>query len=445
MVGHHVGAAVKTGVGLALFAFLAASAGCSSSRDAAGSSAAPIQNGTNDSGHPFAVGVCVGGPNNCQEICSGALIAPNLVMTARHCVNSTPSAIDCSTASFGAQPYSTSNYWITTDYTMWQVSKGWHQAAHIYTTPGSLVCGNDMALIELKDDVSSSEVSTLVTPVVQYSIGDTSRYSTTVTAIGYGINTPADMSGSSAGYRRIKQNINLTCIPNDPALDCGSLMGVLTANEFVSGDGTCEGDSGSSAYEQKNFNMSTPVSFGVLSRGGVDTQTQTCVGGIYTRTDAWKDFIINTAKSAAADGGYPPPSWTQPPPPPPPDGGMPPPPGQGQLGDACSNNTDCASKLCESQDGSSYTCTQTCDASNPCPTGYACAASGNANYCFPQAPSTDGGGGGGGSHEIVITKSGCSVSPTAADPTKPVPWRLGALAAVVGLAIARRRRARSAT
>src|SRR3990172_7411309 len=45
---------------------------------------------------PFAVGVCAtnSGPGNCSFLCSGALIAPNLVLTARHCVSQTPQTID---------------------------------------------------------------------------------------------------------------------------------------------------------------------------------------------------------------------------------------------------------------------------------------------------------------------------------------------------------------
>jgi hypothetical protein len=53
--------------------------------------------GATDTGHPFAVGLCLGasGPGLCTSLCSGALIAPNLVMTARHCVDTAPNPVDC--------------------------------------------------------------------------------------------------------------------------------------------------------------------------------------------------------------------------------------------------------------------------------------------------------------------------------------------------------------
>src|SRR5580693_1615095 len=64
--------------------------GCSSSTETASLArqGEAIQGGSVDQSHNYAVGVCVGnGPGQCQLICSGALIAPNLVMTARHCVD----------------------------------------------------------------------------------------------------------------------------------------------------------------------------------------------------------------------------------------------------------------------------------------------------------------------------------------------------------------------
>ena len=177
-----------------LSAVFAMIAGCSSSApvEQAVSTSSPIQGGTDDLKHSFAVGVCVGSPGNCQLICSGALIAPNLVLTARHCVDQSPQQIDCTLPStkFGAQHAATNFFSITTDGDMSQGTTGWHDAKKIYRTPGNAFCGNDMALIELVDNVSLKEAAgTFVTPVVQYKMTDHTRYASTVTALGYGLLT----------------------------------------------------------------------------------------------------------------------------------------------------------------------------------------------------------------------------------------------------------------
>jgi V8-like Glu-specific endopeptidase len=397
-----------------------------------------------DTTHDYAVGVCVGsGPGQCQLLCSGALIAPNLVMTARHCVDQSPQAIDCTSSStvFGSQYASASYFYITTYYQMSQSTKGWHQASQIFTTPGNKVCGNDMALIMLKDNVSTSETGgSYVTPVVQYSMTDHTRYSTTVTAIGYG---DTSATTQDAGTRHILQNIQLACIPGDSVIDCPSqAMSQVTPNEFVSGDSTCEGDSGSSAYEQRNFNKNIPVSFGVLSRGG--SSGSTCIQPVYTRTDAWSSFIIQTAQTAASAGGYTPPAWTQAAPPPSDggttttdsgttaDGGTPPPPGS--LGATCSDNTECDSGLCLSNDGgNSYICSAPCDptgdGSDCGAAGYICQGDGNGNgYCFP------------GQQTWNNQSGGCAVGKS--DPSKPVPWGTLALAGAWLFAFGARRRKR---
>lgn len=421
-------------------------AGCGSQRaERTGEEQEAIQGGMDDgSAHPFAVGVCAtnSGPGNCSFLCSGALIAPNLVLTARHCVTQTPQTIDCTTATFGAQNGGPSNYWITTYPYMFQGSQGWHQAAQIVTTPGGAgtkVCGNDMALLILKNNVATSEAPN-VTPVVQYAMTDHPRYSTTVTAIGYG-NTNTQ---SGAGTRRIRQNINLQCIPGDKLINCG-MQTQIDQKEFASGDGTCPGDSGSSAYEQKLFNVGNWTSFGVLSRGGQNGTD--CVGGIYTRTDSWKSLIVQTAQQAAQMGGYPAPSWTQPPPAV--DGGV---PGMGKIGDPCGDSSDCGNGLkCESpMQGSPSICTPACDPNyDNCPTGYQCQFTPNGGFCFPipkppdNPPADADSGATPPGDQPPGTQpqqsGGCAL---AADPTKPVPWKGGGVAAAaLALLILRRRRA----
>ena len=149
-----------------------------------------------------------------------------------------------------------------------------------------------------------------VVPVIT-PMTDHTRWGTSDTAIGYG----ADTTGvAGAGVRRIREDVGMVCIPNDPDfVDCcanTTAAGPMAYAEFASGDGLCEGDSGSSAFDQKSFDEGTWASFGVLSRGGVSADGMTCTGSIYTRFDAWASLIVETAVQAATEGGYAPPSWT---------------------------------------------------------------------------------------------------------------------------------------
>ena len=116
-----------------------------------------IQGGTDDgTAHPFAVGVCAGNKNDCAGFCSGALILPNVVVTARHCVDNTSKIIDCAAKpTFGARH---PTMWITTHNKMQQNPNiGWHQVKSVVVPTDDHVCGHDIALLVLNDLVAATE------------------------------------------------------------------------------------------------------------------------------------------------------------------------------------------------------------------------------------------------------------------------------------------------
>lgn len=305
----HVSSRNAAGAALALGIAVAAAAGCGDQRgsEAAATSSLPIQGGSNDTTHLFAVGM-LGTVSQGTALCSGALLAPNLVALARHCVAAIPSGgIACPSSQFGALTPA-SNLVVTTDADV-RTNATRYKVSDVILPTGAdqtSVCGNDIALLVLADNIA---LPAYVTPVLTPPMTDHTVYGTTVTDIGYGVAMPSDTTGTTAGIRRIKQDVQLACIPNDKTFtDCFPAMaGSMTAAEFASGNGTCEGDSGSSAFEQTSFDAGKWVSFGVLSRGG--TAGATCVGGIYTRFDAWSALIVGAAQQAATAGGYPPPPW----------------------------------------------------------------------------------------------------------------------------------------
>jgi MYXO-CTERM domain-containing protein len=424
-----------------------------------------IQDGTTDSTDTFSVGI-IQTEDISQDMvsyCTGVMLGPNLVATARHCVSElSSSTIECGTSSFGAL-YPASDLFITTSTVIdpHDLTSYNNSVSEILVPSGSgsaAVCGNDIALLILGQPITLPQY---VVPTISPAM-TSSQYETTVTAIGYGVDSPTDTTGSTAGTRRIKENVALQCIPNDPnpsesALDCFASDPTqapmyLTASEFMSGDSTCEGDSGSGAFEQSNFDAGRWVAFGVLSRGGTSADGTTCIQPIYSRFDAWTSLLVSAANEAATMGGYAVPSWAinvdaglgqfssgadssaasgS-------DGGASagdddsstatgaPATGSSADGTSCDTGSACASGLCATTTGSTTgpgVCVALCGAGNTCASDFTC----QSGYCFPASSPTHG-------------SSGCSVagSPGAPSPASALVWGVG----LAGLGMGRGRRRR---
>ncbi len=275
-----------------------------------------IQGGTDDTTHMFAVAILnlTDFMNGQVSFCSGALLGPNLVATARHCIAPAgPFAIQCRLSDLG-DDVDASKVLVTTDAHI--TGNGHFTGVSAIVTPSGAgakkFCGNDLALLILSKNL---DLDSYVIPAINPPMTDTKAYATRFTAIGYGVSTPEDTGGTTAGVRRIQENVPVHCIPNDKSFtDCfsdPSNAGVLTATEFIGGDGsTCEGDSGAGAFDQTSFDAGKWVSFGVLSRAVTSSDGTTCVGPVFERFDAWGTLLAATATRAAGIGGYPPPAWT---------------------------------------------------------------------------------------------------------------------------------------
>lgn len=218
--------------------------------------------------------------------CSGSLIAPNLVLTAQHCIAPTPTqGVACGFSNFG-DPFDTDQIYVTTRTEFPRF--GYYSVSEIVVPDdGTGFCGRDIAILILSQNVPSSEALP-IRPRLEEPVSVGERF----TAAGYG----HVGDGSGAGVRRSISNRRVICEGFGNGCQDNN-QGIYT-NEWVGNDGTCQGDSGGPALDQDEQVI------GVLSRG-----PEGCQYPVYTDVIRYAPWIREVSIRAAMSGGYEPPSW----------------------------------------------------------------------------------------------------------------------------------------
>lgn len=367
---------------------------------------APIKGGYNDSVDTAVVGIY---DYSVGAICSGSLLAPNMVLTARHCVSDTSEQVVCGQAKPGAA-HSAKYFFVTTKPNMdSQNPNDYHKVVEVRTLPLDTaspdpllkkedLCGRDQAILILEGNIDPAEATPYV-PRVDVELVPGEQYY----AVGFGATND---NGAGAGVRRRRDDLFINCVSDG----CPAYAAKRT--EFIGDTGICQGDSGGPAIDMQNRVV------GVTSRGNYG-----CDAPVYGDVFGWGQWIKDTAISAAQIGGYPAPGWAM--------GLSTDPAFNGPVGGTC-DPAVCTSGICVN---GTY-CTHKCDALNVCPDKYECSEKYGVCLEVPKPvtkpkpkPTND-----------TETSSDAACSVANPDPTKPIPWKGGALVLGAALALTLRRR-----
>jgi len=251
-----------------------------------GEHSAAIEDGYLDHIDRAVVGLAIlGSTGSLARTCSGVLVAPDVVLTAQHCIADSPEMIHCDSSAFGPE-VEPLHVFATTSAEMWGGEATWTRAREVFTPPGSAaVCGRDIAMVVLSRPLPEDQATPL-DPRIDHAPEEGEPYS----AVGFGNTSGED---DNAGVRRRRDGLKVECV----GYRCGTSEQVA-GNEWRGDAGSCNGDSGGPAIDEDGRVL------GITSRG-----PSGCSDPIYGALTAHRLWIVEHASRAAETAGYEAPAW----------------------------------------------------------------------------------------------------------------------------------------
>jgi len=327
-----------------------------------------------------------------ELFCSGALVAPNLVATARHCIAySVPEPALCTPEGELVDDGSGAGYlgmhlpadsvevYSTVDSEPTLVARG----ARVLSTLGPTLCLDDLGFVVLDRE--------LELPVLSLRLDGRAQPGEAVALSGYGLDEELNLDTPLTGLvRRTKDD--LTVVDVGPAV-ADELAAVPPRTVMIQAPAGCIGDSGGPLYS-----FETGALLGVFSLLHGSSCTSSAGVNLFAHVPDYPSLIEDAFEAA----GQSPISESD----------------LRAVGRNCSSDEQCQTGVCRPFEDGEEGCTLLCERSRDCPDDFECASAG---HCVPlDSANTDGTGAAGAAGQGADaadsggstrrSSGGCSVS-----------------------------------